>query len=52
MKTAHVNDQSDLHKDFAPMTKAQKIQELSELLDELYEIKEKLKKTGAVGNGK
>ena len=48
MKTAHVNDRADPHKDFAPMTKAQKIQELSDILDEIFSLKAKIKnKEGA-----
>lgn len=48
MKTAHINDQISSYKD-SP-SKAEKMQELSVLLDELYALKAKLKKTGDVEN--
>ncbi|MHB8560237.1 MAG: hypothetical protein ACYDAP_03615 [Thermoplasmataceae archaeon] len=48
MKTAHVNDQISSYKD-SP-SKAEKIQELSEILDEIFSLKAKIKKTGDVEN--
>ena len=50
MTTAHYNDQTVHNKMIAGSTKAQKMRELSELLDELFAIKEKLKKSGDAKN--
>lgn len=44
MQTAQNNDKNSLYKD-SP-SKAEKLQELSELLDELYVLKAKLKDGG------
>ncbi|MCL5802556.1 MAG: hypothetical protein M1529_01910 [Candidatus Thermoplasmatota archaeon] len=50
MKTAQNIDPNSLNKIVAGSTKAEKIQELSELLDELFSIKAKLNKTGDAKN--
>lgn len=50
MTTAHYNDQTVHNKMIAGSTKAQKMRELSELLDELYALKAKINKKGDAEN--